>query len=356
MKLKNFTSILWTISILVGLEGCGFFKSDASKQQPIEQLKSSEAKHKFRVAFYNVENLFDTIDGPNKDEDFLPDSRNSWNSERYASKLANIAKVIDSIAPDILGVCEVENKRVLEDLVKASSWLSSQHFSIVHRESPDKRGIDVALLYRSQQHSANGFVLAAEELIPVMLPDTSKPTRSILKVTLNTSTNIMFDVYVNHWPSRSGGESETRQLRGIAAASIKNHIAQMSENTPLYRWVAVGDFNDNPTDSSLLHVWGAGNNEQTAINLGLAFRNSWTDRGTLKYKGKWDLFDQIIVSRSFYHLGPSSKMPEQNVFLRDWLLQKDGNFAGYPLRSFGGKSYLGGYSDHLPVYTDLEIH
>jgi len=356
VKRQNFTLLVGYLSIALSIGSCGLFGSKTDPNQPIDRLESKEPQQRFRLAFYNLENLFDTIDGPNNDADFLPDSRNAWNSERYQSKLSKLAQVIDSISPDILGVCEVENRRVLEDLVKTSTWLSSQHFSIVHKESPDKRGIDVALLYRSQQHSPNGFVVAAEEFIPVELPDTSKPTRSILKVTLSTSNNVLFDVFVNHWPSRSGGELETRKLRGIAASTIKKHITQISENTPLYRWVAVGDFNDNPTDSSMLHIWGAGNFEQSAINLGLIYRTTWPDKGTLKYKGKWDLFDQIIVSRSFYHLGPTSRMPEQTVFLRDWLLQQDGNFAGYPLRSFGGKSYLGGYSDHLPVYTDLELH
>jgi predicted extracellular nuclease len=320
---------------------------------PIEKENPKAIDVKFRLAFYNLENLFDTLDGANLDEEYLPNGKMEWNTQKYQNKLKNMARVIDSIQPDFLGVCEIENYLVLSDLIKTSSHLSKNNAKIVHAESPDKRGIDVALIYLP----GNGvFKNAATELVsldmlPVAVSDPSKPTRSIMVAHFKTQgTN--HSILVNHWPSRSGGEVQTRFLRASAANSMRDYLMKHRD---IKYWNAVGDFNDNPTDSSIFQVLQAGDNPSWAVNLAYIKRVAEPTMGTLRYKGMWDLFDQIMVSPAFYNVGPANNIPSQQIYLRDWLLQKDGNFAGYPLRTFGGKTYLNGYSDHLPVYVDLEM-
>ncbi len=320
---------------------------------PIEKLKPKTIDVKFRLAFYNLENLFDTIDGPNLDEEYLPQGKMEWNTQKYQNKLKNMARVIDSIQPDFLGVCEIENYLVLSDLVKTSSHLSKYNAKIVHAESPDKRGIDVALIYLpgSGAFKNSATELVSLDMLPVAVTDPTKPTRSIMVAHFKTK-GTQHSILVNHWPSRSGGETQTRILRAAAASSMRDYLWKHRD---IQYWNAVGDFNDNPNDSSILQVLQAGDNPSWAINLAYIKRKAEPTMGSLRFKGMWDLFDQIIVSPAFYNLGPENNIPSQQIYLRDWLLQKDGNFAGYPLRTFGGKTYLNGYSDHLPVYVDLEM-
>lgn len=320
---------------------------------PIEKEKPKNIEVKFRLAFYNLENLFDTIDGTNLDEEYLPQGKMEWNTQKYQNKLKNMARVIDSIQPDFLGVCEIENYLVLSDLVKTSSHLSKYNAKIVHAESPDKRGIDVALIYLPGTGVFKNATteLVSLDMLPVEVSDPSKPTRSIMIAHFNTK-GINHSILVNHWPSRSGGEIQSRVLRASAANSMRDYLMKRRD---IKYWNAVGDFNDNPTDSSIVQVLKAGDNPAWAVNLALIKRVAEPNLGTLRYKGMWDLFDQIMVSPAFYNVGPGNSIPSQQIYLRDWLLQKDGNFAGYPLRTFGGKTYLNGYSDHLPVYVDLEM-
>jgi len=314
-----------------------------------------------RVAFYNLENLFDTIDGPNDDAEYLPQSPRNWNSQKYQSKLRNMARVIDSLQPHILGVCEVENLKVLEDLKLHSTWLSLSFANIVHQESPDKRGIDVALFYTPEWafFGAEGVHLRdhtdklvfSGDLITVQTGNPEKPTRGILHATFKRYEQ-EFTVFVNHWTSRGGGEATTRSLRFNAANALKGYLQEHKEIT---HWVAMGDFNDNPEDSSLRYVLGAGSPNEYAVNLAYELRKMRPEMGTGYYRGAWDMFDQIIISRSLYHLGPNAPIPGLEIYKRDWLLQTDLKYIGQPLRTFGGKTYLNGYSDHLPVQAQLYI-
>jgi predicted extracellular nuclease len=321
--------------------------------EPIEKSGPRKTEVKFRLAFYNLENLFDTIDGANLDEEYLPNSKLQWNSEKYQNKLKNMARVIDSMQPDFLGVCEVENYLVLSDLIKHSTHLSKHNAKIVHSESPDKRGIDVALIYLpgTGVYKNATSELVSLDMLPVAMPDPSKPTRSIMVAHFKTK-NIQHSILVNHWPSRSGGEQQTRDLRASAANSMRDYLMKHRD---INLWNAVGDFNDNPSDSSIFQVLGAGDNPKWAVNLAYIKRVADPTVGSLRFKGMWDLFDQIMVSPAFFNVGPENNIPNQQIYLRDWLLQNDGNFAGYPLRTFGGKTYLNGYSDHLPVFVDLEM-
>lgn len=330
------------------------------KTEPIELLSPGYFE-RVRVAFYNLENLFDTIDGPNDDAEYLPNSPRKWDSQKYRSKLKNLARVIDSIEPHILGVCEVENAQVLVDLKSYSSWLSLGYANIVHQESPDKRGIDVALFYTPEWafyggsgvhlKESNDKAISSGTLIEVPTGNPEKPTRSILRADFERNGQ-PFSVFVNHWPSRSGGELNTRVLRQNAAKALKNHI---DSDKNLKSWIAMGDFNDNPEDSSLVYVLEAAGSQAKAVNLAYELRQVNPLLGTGLYKEKWDMFDQIIVSRNLYHLGPNAPIPSIEIYKREWLLQTEGTYQGHPLRTFGGKTYLNGYSDHLPVFADLYI-
>lgn len=359
--------------VLVGFSACGSLGGGKGKSAVEQHVYSANAG--FRVAFYNLENLFDTVDGPNDDAEFLPASENRWNTERYQSKLKNMAKVIDSIAPDILGVVEVENAFVLEDLRK---YCHSMHvsqtvavenedrkplgsdFEIVHRESPDARGIDVALIYNRQKFYASGVYMTS-----VALADGYK-TRDIMRVHLvERLTGDSLAIFVNHWPSRRGGAASAASRMAAAAA-----LTQTLQNNPSIpaNYLLMGDFNDDPEDPSITEGLQAGDAFHSIVNLAFTARAADSTIGTLAWHTGWNMFDQIMVSRPLYYANLhrhesdgnasqiASAMPNINVYKRVWMLQHDGNkYDGWPLRTFAGKKYMNGFSDHLPVYTDIVL-
>lgn len=348
---SQFIQFSFSCLVIILVASCGSFKNK-NASQGLEVDPQVNVSPQFRLAFYNLENLFDTIDGSNDDAEFLPTGKNQWNSDKYQKKLLNMSRVIDSIRPDILGVCEVENASVLQDLMKFSALFkhgsSFNAYRLVHRESPDARGIDVALIYNMTKFKATGVYE-----IPVKLHD-NHATRNILAVhLLNYQSNDSLVVFVNHWPSRSQGEEKSRVNRISAALALSGYLESKS-NLPS-NWAAVGDFNDNPTDSSILHYLKAGNEYASAVNLAYMYRINNPELGSLKYNGKWDLFDQIILSRSLYHINSHYGIPQQQIFNRSFLIQADGRFAGYPFRTYGGKTFLNGFSDHLPVFTDMQM-
>jgi predicted extracellular nuclease len=359
--------------VLVGFSACGSLGAGKGKSAVEQHVYSANAG--FRVAFYNLENLFDTVDGPNDDAEFLPASENRWNTERYQSKLKNMAKVIDSIAPDILGVVEVENAFVLEDLRKhchsmhVSQTVAVENedrkppgsdFEIVHRESPDARGIDVALIYNRQKFYATGVYMTS-----VALADGYK-TRDIMRVHLvERLTGDSLAIFVNHWPSRRGGAASAASRMAAAAA-----LTQTLQNNPSIpaNYLLMGDFNDDPEDPSITEGLQAGDAFHSIVNLAFTARAADSTIGTLAWHTGWNMFDQIMVSRPLYYANLhrhesngnasqiASEMPNINVYKRVWMLQHDGNkYDGWPLRTFAGKKYMNGFSDHLPVYTDIVL-
>ena len=359
--------------VLVGFSACGSLGAGKGKSAVEQHVYSANGG--FRVAFYNLENLFDTVDGPNDDAEFLPASENRWNTERYQSKLKNMARVIDSIAPDILGVVEVENAFVLEDLRK---YCHSMHvsqtvavenedrkplgsdFEIVHRESPDARGIDVALIYNRQKFYATGVYMTS-----VALADGYK-TRDIMRVHLvERLTGDSLAIFVNHWPSRRGGAASAASRMAAAAA-----LTQTLQNNPSIpaNYLLMGDFNDDPEDPSITEGLQAGDAFHSIVNLAFTARAADSTIGTLAWHTGWNMFDQIMVSRPLYYTNLhrhesdgnasqiASAVPNINVYKRVWMLQHDGNkYDGWPLRTFAGKKYMNGFSDHLPVYTDIVL-
>lgn len=312
----------------------------------------------FRIAFYNVENLYDTIDDPlTNDADFLPGARIPWTSERYEVKLSRLADVIHALSQSqpvaILGLCEIENKMVLEDLVRSPRIIPCR-FQIIHSDSPDERGIDNAMIYDPEQ-----FLPLDIRSIPVTFPSQPEDrTRNILYV-IGLSRKIKNDtlhIFVNHWPSRSEGKEMSEPKRIRAAETLKTITDSIFSRNPNALIVIMGDLNDEPNDKSLTEGLEALPPAEKPANKELynlmdpLYRQG---KGTLYYKD-WDLFDQVIISGSFWtqKKGIISYSKEGNIFNPEWLMFKTDDGTLRPNRT-AGKEYYGGYSDHLPVYIDL---
>lgn len=310
----------------------------------------------YRVLFYNTENLFDPFDDTlTADEDFTPSGRMHWTYKRYETKLNNTYKVLVAAGawqpPDIIGLCEVENRRTLEDLINHTPF-SKYAYRIVHENSADRRGIDVALLYNPQTVyliSSNIYRIKKRGLL----------TRDILycKVRLGGDT---CHVLVNHWPSRSEGQLETEPDRLAAAGLLKHVTDSLFNRAARARIIIMGDFNDDPSDESLAGTLKATREVKNTLPAGLYnltnAPSSGPVRGTLKYQGEWNIFDQIIVSGSLLTRGKGLKVSEDGyrIFNATFLLTPDRKYEGFkPFRTYSGYIYQGGFSDHLPVYIDL---
>lgn len=310
------------------------------------------------IGFYNLENLFDTIDNTLiNDEEFLPSGIRNYNTAIYRDKLTKLASVIAQMGtaytpdgPAILGVAEIENDTVLNDLIKETQ-LKKRNYQFVHYDSKDARGIDVGLLYNPTYFS----VIASDKLF-VSLPTGSKDayyTRDILWVKGKLNGELIH-LYVNHWPSRSGGEKRSEPGRIAAAAVCRKHIDSILLKEPNAKIVVMGDLNDDPTNKSVEKVLRAVDKDQ--LDQQDALFNPWLDLfrngiGTLAYQDAWGLFDQIIVSKQWLNKDQSGFFLYQpHVFNKEFLVENNGRYKGYPMRTWDGNSYRGGYSDHFPTY------
>lgn len=315
-----------------------------------QRKSATDTGKNITIGFWNMENLYDTRNDAWNDDDFTPEGQNAWDESRYQNKLSNMARVLDSINADIFGMCEVESKKVLIDL-RAVLKGTGKNYEIVHFDSPDERGIDAALYYHKDK-----FLVVSAKPLPVVLPENDK-TRDILHaVLLHKTTGDTLHYFVNHWPSRRGGTEGSAAKRALAAQTLHNTLHQ--QNLWNKAFIIVGDFNDNPWDSSISKVLGACKpalkSECRIHNLAGFFDASQT--GTLKYNNRWDIFDQIMISSALWNKpGATLKFkPYSNrIFAPEWILQHGGKYEGHPLRTFGGKTYLNGYSDHLPVTAVL---
>ena len=300
-----------------------------------------------RVAFYNVENLFDTVDDPSiNDEEYLPDGRAKWDQEKYDHKINQLARVLSSIdttaLPGIIGLCEVENKGVLEDLTSHPKLIGGD-YKIIHKNSPDFRGIDVALIYQ------NGTYKPIEnEWMNVTFPFDERTTRDILYSKGMIMGGQTVHIFVNHWTSRWGGAAETEPKRIFIANLIKEKTDEILEDDPMAQIIIMGDLNDNPTDKSLMENLIS----EDLYNLSAPkFANG---EGTLYYRS-WDLFDQMIVSKSLIdEQGIDVLNKTHDIFKTDWLLFTDNKGNKRPNRTGSGGRYYGGFSDHLAV--SLVLH
>lgn len=313
------------------------------------------------IAFYNVENLFDIQnDSLTFDDDRTPEGKNNWTSARYEQKIANLSKVLSEIgsevtktSPDIIGLCEVENIWVVEDLIGHKN-LIDKNYGIIHFDSPDERGIDVAFLYKKSAFIPSSY--RSHRLLILDEEGFRDYSRDQLVVSgFLDNEEVCF--IVNHWPSRSGGEARSRPNR-IAAAKLNTHIIDSITklNTGI-KIISMGDFNDDPTDDSFKKVLKTIGKvkylkEGSLFNpMEKLYRKGM---GSLAYRDQWNLFDQIFFTGNFIDDEKDKyRFWKADIFSPSYLVDPIGRFKGYPLRTYAGGSYIGGYSDHFPVYLYL---
>lgn len=309
------------------------------------------------IAFYNLENLFDTI--PNnpedKDVEFTPLGKRQWTSQRYWSKIHNLAYTISQMTtattpygPAIIGIAEVENKSVVDDLV-ADEQIAGWNLQVVHHDSPDQRGIDVACLYNPEMFTLSNVTAHAMRGVPFR-------TRDVLCV-VGELLGEKIAVLVNHWPSRLGGEAETAQHRMAAAAQCLQVADSLWRQDPDMGVIIMGDLNDDPQSMSCARILQA-KRESKGVEAHQFFNPWWRildgGVGTLSYKGQWNLFDQIILSGNLVNTDSRRwHFLRAEVLNKDFLTNGPGPYQGTPLRTYAGGRFLNGYSDHFPTEVFL---
>lgn len=315
-------------------------------------LRKKRINNIFTLAFYNLENLFDTKNDPAKlDDDFTPMGFKKWTPKRYRRKIRKLSKTLSHLGvreshkpPVLIGLAELENSRVIKDLITAPS-LKEVGYQYVHYDSPDERGIDTALLYDPKL-----FKVIASERIPLLvhnLDGARDATRDILYVQGSLNGEIIH-LFVNHWPSRRDGETETAYKRIKAAETISSFISTIEEKDTDPNFVVMGDFNDGPTDKSILTLVN-GKKLYNPMEVLITMR-----RGSANYRQRWSLFDQIILSKTFFDKKAGThSFAHANIFDDLFLKEWNGRYKGNPFRTYVGRKYLGGYSDHFPVYVQF---
>lgn len=316
----------------------------------------------YGIAFYNQENLFDTIHDPGKNDwEYTPGGTMKWGTMKYNAKLKNMSEVLSQLCVGqatpagaaVIGLAEVENRRVLEDLIKQPA-LADRGYEIVHYEGPDRRGIDCAFLYNPKF-----FHCEATKLVPYVYPnnDTTYVTRGFL-VMSGRMAGEKIHFIVNHWPSRAAG-SETRERAGAQVRVVKDSLLAA---WPGSKVVIMGDMNDDPNNKSMTTALGC-KHKPTGVG-DTELYNPWWDmlykkgQGTLMYDGKWNLFDQIVFTGNLLGKDRSTlKFHRNEVFIRDYLIQQEGKDKGNPKRTHASGVWLNGYSDHLPtlIYLVKEV-
>lgn len=318
----------------------------------------SQEKKEYTIAFYNVENLFDTINDPNTwDDDFTPEGKLKYTSKRYLKKLTNLSSVLSSIDkngfPSIIGLCEVENRQVVEALINQKK-LKTADYAIAHTDSPDGRGIDCALLYKKSD-----FKCLNHDVIGIQFPNMPKfKTRDILHVHGILGAKDTLDLFVNHWPSRIGGMEKSEKYRVFVAEQLKLAVTKLQEKNPNAKIIIMGDFNDEPTNKSAKITLGATNNKDTSnpkALYNLMYDLKIKGKGTYNYKGNWNMLDNLIVSNSLITNtnGLHTNHQAAKIFTQEWFCYKPKDGVLLPSRSYAGPKYFGGYSDHFPVYFQL---
>jgi len=322
-------------------------------------LHAQKKRDTLRIVCYNTENFFDCEhDSLKNDLDFTPDGLYHWTPYKFKKKQTNVAQVIESIGrhnmPVLVGLCEIENDKALRELTQNSA-LKKYKYRYIHRESPDLRGVDVALLY--QPHK---FTPIKKEFIQINFPnDSATKTRDVLYATGILANGDTLHVFVCHFPSHYKKESSDDK-RIYVASVLHGKVDSIYHQSPKADIIIMGDFNNNPTDISISSTLKALNPEEeikpgNLYNLYYNYQGK-SNTGTYKYKGQWSLFDQIIVSGNM--LSPSSKTfankNKAKIYSPGFLLEDDIKYGGTkPYRTYKGLKYNDGYSDHLPVYLDI---
>lgn len=323
-----------------------------------QMVQAQNKEHTFVVMSYNVENLFDTINAPDvKDEDFTPGGVKNWTWERYEKKLKDLAEVMRSIpdkeVPAIIGLAEVENRSVLEDLVRQRA-LRRSRYAIIHEDGRDPRGIECALLYRPEL-----FKYKAHKYIPVEDPaDPEYLYRGILHVEGKAPDGSDLHIFMNHWKSRSGGTRETERQRMLTAITLRKQMDILLSRGADQKLIVMGDFNDEPTNTSILTGLSASGKRK---NIGMGDRynlhydkHNLESRGTYNYRGQWNMLDQIIISHNLLNQDKGlSTTYDGGMILKEesmlYMSEKYGELL--PSSTYGGPEYYGGPADHLPVYV-----
>ena len=312
--------------------------------------------------FYNVENLFDTYDDSlTNDQEFLPDGKRYWNNHKYYTKINQIYKVITAVGqwnpPAVIGLCEIENRKVLNDIVNNTPLVKFE-YQIIHKDSPDRRGIDIGLLYREDL-----FIPIQKEFIPIHFPNNPESkTRDILYVKGIANNTDTLHLFVNHWPSRWGGQLESEHKRLFVASVLKSKIDSILSYNTSSNIIVTGDFNDYAENKSIQSILNAniemGNNPDCLYNLSYSL-SSKTNLGSHKYQGEWGILDQFIVSGNLLNIQNKTYTTIDDIHIYDaeFLLEPDESHFGYmPKRTYIGYKYNGGFSDHLPTYLILRFN
>lgn len=318
-----------------------------SEQESVNKL--------YTVAFYNLENLFDTVlDANTLDTDFTPNGIRQWTPARYRKKLKKLARTISEIGldssgrpPVLVGVAEVEKAAVVRDLLETYP-LKAYHYDYVHYESPDERGIDTAFIYNRDY-----FTIIRSKPIPLIVQNGNgerDTTRDILYVEgmLNGES---VHIFINHWPSRRTGDEETDYKRIEAARTINAYMEVIEETVSDPNYIVMGDFNDGPTAASIQTLMESDKlfNPMEPLHSPI--------RGSATYRRSWNLFDQIMVSHNFLNYGKRThSFVHADIFDAPFLAEIKGRYKGSPYRTYAGGKYKGGYSDHFPVYIQLKLN
>jgi predicted extracellular nuclease len=319
----------------------------------------AQTKAPITVAFYNCENFFDTKDDPKKkDDEYLPEAASKWDETRYNNKLQKVAQVLDSTVagpalPNLVGMVEIENNEVLQDLL-AKSQFSTKSYGSLATDSPDERSIDCGLLYDKSIFTLVDF----KELNATNSALGDYKTRNILFATLKATNGDVFYVFVNHWPSRREGEKESEPRRIFAAEQVRNKINELQKKDPKAKIIVMGDFNDHPDNSSILNTLKANDTPKEKGDLYNAYYTLDKEKqGTHFYNKEWRVLDQIIVSQGLWNAkrGYSFDPKNAHILRKDFVLFKNAKTGEErPNRTYGSENkYFNGYSDHLAIYVEL---
>lgn len=309
-----------------------------------------------RIMFYNVENLFDIYDDTLKDDnDFLPDGLMRWNLTRYNKKINSLYKTIVAAGewnpPAVIAFCEVENRKVLEDLIYGT-YLSKFNYRIIHEESPDRRGIDVCLIYRKNYVD----IICYRYWIPSQVKRQDFDSRSVLYTKMVISSDTIH-LIVNHWPSRRGGVLAGENFRLQIAAMVREKVDSIIENDASgAKIIILGDFNCTPDDQVINSLISVADTGKSLINLSEGLADNGL--GTYRYLGTWEMIDQVIVTNRLLssRKGLYTEPNLLKIFKPDFLMKKDPKYPGFtPFSTYQGYKYQGGFSDHLPVLLDLKL-
>ena len=325
-------------------------------------ISISQTNDSYKIMFYNVENLFDTYDDSlTNDDEFLPEGERYWTNSKYYKKVKQIYKVITAVGewnpPALIGLSEIENQKVIEDIVN-NTPLVKYEYQIIHKDSPDRRGIDVGLIYREEL-----FDPIKKEFIPIHFPDyPENKTRDILYVKGIANHLDTIHLFVNHWPSRWGGQLESEDKRMYVALVLRSKVDSILNNNPNSNIIITGDFNDYPENKSIKDILNAKTNLNShsgcLYNLSYGFSLK-TNVGSHKYQGDWGVLDQFIVSENLLNNQNIiyTSLDDMHIFDADFLLEPDESHFGYkPKRTFICYRYNGGFSDHLPIYLILRFN